>query len=87
MPSNAQIRSALKGKIDPELGRVLISLNEDNAALKQMVNEIAGMINQLADLMGKQQLMMDTFKPYINKMKQLGLDVGSDPTVTGEHDT
>lgn len=76
----------LRGSIDPRLGKILISMNGDIHALRQHVSAMATMMNQLADLLGKQQLVMENFKPYVQRLKQMGMEVGSDPSVTGEID-
>jgi len=77
----------LRGSIDPRLGKILISLNGDIKALRQHVASLTTLLNQLADVMGKQQIVMEKFKPLMQRAKQMGIDIGSDPNVTGEIDT
>lgn len=77
----------LRGSIDPRLGKILISFNGDIHALRQHVAAMGTLMNQLADVMGKQQVVMENFKPYIQRLKQMGMEVSSDPSVTGEIDT
>jgi microcompartment protein CcmL/EutN len=85
MPTDRDIRE-LRGVIDPRLGKILIELNGDVHALRQAMQSVASMMNQLADVMGKQQIVMQNFKPYIQQLKQMGMEVGSDPSITGEID-
>ena len=85
MPTDRDIRE-LRGSIDPRLGKILIQMNGDIHALRQMVSAMAGQMNQLADVMGKQQVVMEHFRPYIQRLKQAGMEVSSDPSVTGEID-
>lgn len=83
------IRELLRGHIDPRLGKVLISQQEDIAALKQQLMQLAGLFDQLVNnqiaianaTKGLQQLT-----PLAQKMKQMGMEVGSDPSLTGEYD-
>jgi len=77
----------LRGHIDPRLGKILISFNGDIHALRQHVASVTTLLNQLADVMGKQQIVMEKFKPLMQRAKQMGIDIGSDPSVTGEIDT
>lgn len=77
----------LKGNIDPRLGKILISMNGDIHALRQHVAAITSLMNQLAELLGKQAIVMENFKPYVQRLKQMGMEVGSDPSITGEIDT
>jgi len=77
----------LRGSIDPRLGKILISFNGDIKALRQHVASLTTLLNQLADVMGKQQIVMEKFKPLMQRAKQMGIDIGSDPSVTGEIDT
>jgi hypothetical protein len=85
MPSNNKIRELI-GVIDPRLGRILIGMNDDIHALRGSVRDLATLMNQLADLMGKQQVVMSAMKGYTKRLQEMGMAVGSDPSVTGEHD-
>lgn len=77
----------LRGSIDPRLGKILISHNADIKALRQHMASLTTLLNQLADVMGKQQIVMEKFKPLVQRAKQMGIEIGSDPSVTGEIDT
>jgi hypothetical protein len=85
MPSNNKIRELI-GVIDPRLGRILIGMNDDIHALRGSVRDLATLMNQLADLMGKQQVVMSAMKGYTKRLQEMGMAVGSDPSVTGEVD-
>jgi hypothetical protein len=83
------IRELLHGHIDPRLGKVLISQQEDIASLKQMVMQLAGLFdkmqdNQLVVINATEELK--SLRPLALKMKQQGTEVGSDPSLTGQYD-
>ena len=85
MANNRDIMQ-LQGTIHPDLLKILLSLNSDIHVLRQHMSSAATMLNQLADVMGQQQVVAENFKPYIDKLKAMGMSVGSDPTITGEVD-
>jgi hypothetical protein len=79
----------LRGKIDPNLGKVLITHNEDIASLKQMIMKLAGALQDFAHVLQTQHELIRRIKeltPTAQKAEQLGISVGSNPVVTGEHD-
>lgn len=86
MPTDRDIRE-LRGSIDPRLGKILISMNGDIHAMRQMISQMATMMNGLADLLGKQQIIMENMKPYVQRLRDMGMAVGSDPSITGEVDS
>lgn len=63
-----------------------MDMNSDVHNLRKLVAECATSFNQLADVMQQQQIVMERFKGYADKMRQMGVSIGSDPTVTGEVD-
>ncbi len=62
------IRELLRGKIDPQLGTVLVKLAEDNAEIRQMIKETLTMFGQLASLMEVHTIILDQLKkdPRLN---------------------
>lgn len=62
------IRELLRGKIDPELGKVLVALAEDQVEVKQMIRELLLMFGKMADLMHVHTLIIDSVKkdPRLN---------------------
>ena len=84
-----EIRELLRGNIDPRLGRVLIAQQEDIASLRQMVMTLGSMFQQLCDNQITQAGAVETLRsmrPLAQKMKDMSSGVGSDPSITGEHD-
>lgn len=82
-------RALGSANLHPHVAKVLVQIVEDNHAMKQQIMQLAslfdGLINnqiRQAQAVGKLQAL----EPHIRKMKELGLAVGSDPTLTGEHD-
>ncbi len=83
------IRELLRGNVDPRIGRVLIAQQEDIASLKQMVMRLAGLFNTLVDNQVKQADavgQLTALRPLAQKMKAMGTEVGSDPSLTGALD-
>lgn len=83
------IRELLRGHIDPKLGRVIIAQQEDIASLRQQVMSLAGMFSQLANNQIVQANAVErlrAMRPLAEKLKAMGEEVGSDPSITGAHD-
>jgi hypothetical protein len=83
------IRELLRGHIDPKLGKVLISQQEDIAALKQQLMQLAGLFDQLVNnqiAIANATKDLQGLTPLAKKMKQMGTEVGSDPSLTGQYD-
>lgn len=81
------IRSNLRGKIEPELGKVLVSFAEDIATMKQMISQLASNMNILADALDVQTKVLHQMESSVAKRaRELNVSVGSDPTITGEND-
>lgn len=83
------IRELLRGHIDPRIGKVLISQQEDIAALKQMVMKLAGLMDSLLNNQISQAnvvAQMRDMRPLAEKQRQIAVEVGSDPSMTGEYD-
>jgi hypothetical protein len=83
------IRELLRGHIDPKLGKVLISQQEDIAALKQQLMTLAGLFDQLVNnqiAIANASKELQALRPLAQKMKQQGTEVGSDPSLTGQYD-
>jgi hypothetical protein len=87
--NSRDIREALRGRVDPRLGSVLIALNEDVKALRQQMMKLAELFDQLADNQIRQANAVNTLRmqlPYLKALKEQGQAVGSDPSITGEND-
>lgn len=85
MANNRDIME-LTGAIDPRLVKLLLNMNSDIHAIRQQVGAVSSMMNQLAEVMGQQAIVMENFKPYIQRLKEMGMAIGSDPSITGEAD-
>ena len=84
-----EIRDLLRGHIDPRLGKVLISQQEDIASLKKMVMELAGLLNQVLNNQIVQAGAVEHMRkltPLYQKMQNDAVSVASDPSMTGEYD-
>lgn len=44
-----EVRERLKGKIDPDVSRVIEALCEDNSQLRSQIYELAELVNQFTD--------------------------------------
>jgi hypothetical protein len=83
------IRELLRGHIDPRLGKVLISQQEDIASLKQMVIKLAGLIDSILNNQITQATVVEqmrALRPLAEKQRQVAVDVGGDPSLTGQYD-
>jgi hypothetical protein len=79
----------LRGHVDPRVLKLLIKMNEDLHAHKQMIMQLAALFDKLADnqiIISNATQTLQNMMPHIQRMKQMGMEVGSDPTLTGEHD-
>lgn len=56
------IRELLRGKINPELGKVLLGLAEDHAEIRQMLKELLLMFSKIADMMHVHTLIIEQLK-------------------------
>jgi hypothetical protein len=78
---NSEIRELLRGKIIPELGKVLIALNERLAAQHQQIMELARMLDTLATALQVQAQTvhkMQSMMPAAQAAKNLAVKVGSE---------
>lgn len=46
-----EIREVLRGKIDPEIGKILVRLCEDNRETRNQVDQLAKMMDQWSDIL------------------------------------
>ena len=79
----------LTGQIHPALLKTLIRIVEDHNAMKQQIMSLASLMDRMADtqshtIMATKQLQEAL--PLHKRAKELAIRVGSDPTLTGEHD-
>lgn len=79
----------LRGHVDPRVLKLLLKMNEDMHAMRQQIMSLAGLFDQMVNnqivLAGATATMKDMM-PHVQRMKAAGMEVGSDPTLTGEHD-
>jgi hypothetical protein len=88
MPTDRDIRE-LRGDIDPRLGKILIGMNGDIHALRQMIRQLASMFDHMASMMQIHSTALAKMKEnedYAQRLKAMGMEVSSDPSVTGEID-
>ena len=71
---------------DPRFIAIIEEINEQQQAFRKTFGEVVMQMNEIADLIGSQQVVLDKMKPYVERIKKLGIAVGSDPSITGEHD-
>lgn len=86
MALNRARMAALRGEVHPKLLEVLHEQEEMIQGMRSLISDMGNQMNQIADLFGSQQTVLDKMKPYVARMKQLGIAAGSDPTITGELD-
>lgn len=82
-----QLERALQGNVHPELIKVIIRLIEDSHAQRQMIVTLAGLFDQLVNnqiTMANATRAVQDQLPHIRRMKAAGMEVGSDPSLTGE---
>lgn len=85
MINSREIRELLRGNVDPRLGKVLVSLSEDNHTLKQQVMLLAQMFDQMCNLLNMQGAALGAVKQaQIAEMRRRGVEISTDPTLTGE---
>jgi|688.fasta_scaffold913314_1 hypothetical protein len=87
--TDRDIRQDLRGKIPPELGRILIEMNGDIHAIRQAIGTLASTLSQLAHALGIHnaklaELSQTKANNMHERLAQIGSEVGSDPTITGE---
>ena len=89
MPTDRDIRE-LRGSIDPRLGRILIEMNGDIHALRQAIGTLAGICQELAAALKMHNSQLEKVRkqanPHAERLQRMGMEVSSDPSVTGEID-
>ena len=88
MPTDRDIRT-LRGKIDPELGKILIAMNSDIHAMRQMIQQLASLFDHVASMLhlhSNALAQMRTHETHIQNLRKMGMEVSSDPSITGEVD-
>lgn len=90
MPTDRDIRE-LRGTIDPRLGRILIDMNGDIHALRQAIGTLASVCQELASALNVHntklaEVVQSRANPHAERLRQMGMEVSSDPSVTGEID-
>jgi hypothetical protein len=71
---------------DPRFIAIMEEMNEQMQAFRKTFGEVVMQMNEIADLIGSQQTVLEHMKPVMRRAKELGIAVGSDPSITGEHD-
>lgn len=73
--------------VPPRLIRVLREMYEEHEALKQQMLTLAGMFDRMCNLTIGSMGAMEALRaklPHLQALKQQGMEVGSDPSLTGE---
>lgn len=102
MLNSRQIRDLereCRGKVPPGIFGALLGINEDIRSMRQQIMELAGALVTLSDIAEKLNVLMDNptikrgaltnlerMSAVAARAKQLGVSVGSEPTLTGEAD-
>lgn len=77
----------LKDRVPPALMRALITICEDQTAMKQQIMALASLFNKLVDnqiTIANATDEMRKLSGFYQRMKQAGTEVGSDPSLTGD---
>lgn len=78
----------LTGHVHPSVLKALIKMNGDMTALRQQIMTLASLYDKSMDNQMKianATEALQNLMPHIQRMKEMGMEVGSDPTLTGEH--
>lgn len=79
MLKERDIREALRGKIDPAIGRILIRLCEDNRQTRMQLAEVVKLLNQWSDtlnaMMHITERMKEGYEKQFGPMKPPSSDV------------
>lgn len=78
----------LTGNVHPAVLKALIKMSGDQAAMKQQIITLAGLFDRLVTNqleLASASTEMQVLMPHMQRMKAQGMEVGSDPTLTGEH--
>lgn len=92
MLNNRQIfdlERACKGSVPSKLFEAMLSFNNDIHALRQQIMQLAAMFSQLADnqiIQANATQVLREQTPYLKNLKQQGMEVSTDPSITGEAD-
>jgi len=62
-----EIREALRGKIDPEVGAILVRLCEDNRETRALVKQLATILDQWADIINSVMHISEAIKAQHEK--------------------
>src|SRR5262245_25072976 len=71
------IREKLRGKIDPEIGKVLVKLCEDLHDTRLMVDEIVTMWEQMCNILLNMQTVVGALEPWIKAQAEAMRKAGS----------
>lgn len=83
------LERACRGNVPPGVFKALMSFNEDIHAMRQQIMQLATMFDQLVNnqiaISSATKILTDQ-SAIAQKLKQMGMEVGSDPSITGEAD-
>lgn len=83
------LERACRGNVPPGVFKALMSFNEDIHAMRQQIMQLATMFDQLVNnqiaIANATKTLTDQ-SSIAKKLKQMGMEVGSDPSITGEVD-
>lgn len=89
MPTTDRDIRELRGQIPQKLGQILIELNGDIHAIRQAIGTLAHAVSELAGALNLHnsklaELSQTKANNSAERLKQMAMEVGSDPTITGE---
>ena len=89
MPITDRDIRELRGQIPQKLGQILIEMNGDIHAIRQAIGTLAAATGELAGALNLHNAKLaDLAKTKGNnaaeRLQQQAMEVGSDPTITGE---
>jgi hypothetical protein len=89
MPITDRDIRELRGHIPQKLGQILIEMNGDIHAIRQAVGTLAQATGELAGALNLHNskladLAQTKANNHAERLKQMAMEVSSDPTITGE---
>lgn len=89
MPITDRDIRELRGHIPQKLGQILIEMNGDIHAIRQAIGTLAQATGELAGALNLHNskladLAQTKANNHAERLKQMAMEVSSDPTITGE---
>ena len=79
----------LRGELPPKVIYILRSMYEEQQAIKQQVATLAGMFDRMCSMLNTNMqatASLHNMLPHVRALKEQGMEVGSDPSITGSMD-